>query len=220
MNTEVRSDLAHSYVLVGDALAATGDLAGALEHYRRSLAAREALTAADPAATQRRYEVAVSLQRIGDTLGNPGFPNLGDTAGALESYRTMLMTFEDLSTMQPTNARMRHSLSIGYEKIGDVLAATHDAVGALASYREALAIRDELSLADPTNAAARRDLARIYGDIGDVLVVIGDQTGALESYHTSLAIFEALSTSDPTNMGLHQALVGMQHRLDELSTPP
>ena len=117
-NAQLRLDLARSYVLVGDALVATGDLTGGLAHYRQSLAVREGLAAADPTNGQMRHELAVSYQRLGDTLGNPRFTNLGDTAGALESYRKMLAIFEALVAADPQNTRKRHSLSIGYEKMG------------------------------------------------------------------------------------------------------
>jgi eukaryotic-like serine/threonine-protein kinase len=121
-NVEVRRDLAHSYVLVGDALAATGDQSGALESYRKSLAARELLTAADSANTQRRYEVAVSHQKIGDTLGNPRFPNLGDTAEALESYRKMLAIFEALLTSNSTNMDLHQALTETWHQLDELSA--------------------------------------------------------------------------------------------------
>jgi tetratricopeptide (TPR) repeat protein len=199
-------DLARSYVQVGDTLAAVGDLVDALGSYRRSLAIRQELAAAEPTNAQVRYGMAVSYQRIGDTLGNPSFPNLGDTVGALESYHQMQATFEALSAADPQNVQKRHSLSIGYEKIGDVLAAASDTVGALGNYHVALTIRQALSAADQTNAQLRRDLAVSHRKVGLMLAATGDHAGALESYHQALEIRQALAEVDPTNAAARRDL--------------
>jgi len=202
----VRRDLARSSMWVGDALAATGDVSGALEHYRLALATREGLAAADPTNAQDRHDAAISYQRLGDTLGNPGYPNVGNPLGALASYHKMLATLEALAAEAPTNAAAQHALSIGYEKIGDMLPVLGDTAGALASQRKALAIRQALAAADPTNAQLRRDLAVGYRKVGLMLAATGDEAGALEQYREALAIREALTAADPTNAAARRDL--------------
>jgi serine/threonine protein kinase/tetratricopeptide (TPR) repeat protein len=205
-HTATQRDLAYSHVLVGDALAATGDLAGAVASYRRSLAVRQALAAASPGDARLQHELAVSHQRLGDTLGNPRFPNLGDTAGAVEHYGAMLAIFQALADAEPTSAPLRHSVSIGHEKIGDVMTALAGPARALESYREALAIREALAAAEPTNAQLRRDLAVSHRKVGLALAATGDHTGALESLRQARAIREALAAADPTNAAARRDL--------------
>ena len=119
-SARARSDLSASYLLVGDLLAAKPDLTGALENYRNSLELRKKLVEEQPRDRQARAGLAVAYQRVGDTLGNPGFSNLGDTAGAAENFRLMQSLFEELAAEEPGNVDARHSVGIGYEKLGVV----------------------------------------------------------------------------------------------------
>ena len=205
-----RRDLASSYLGTGDILVAAGDLHGGLEHYRQSMRIREALTAADPAAAAARRNLAVTYQRIGDTLGNPGFPNLGDRSGAREYYQKMQAIFEALAAGERASADDRHSLAIGYEKFGKVLAADGDWAGALDFYRKELAIFQANAAAAPTNARFRRDLAVGYGNVGDALAQRGDPDGALENYRAALQIRTELAAVDPTNAGARRDLAFIQ----------
>ena len=92
----------------------------------------------------------------------------GDPAGALKSYRDDLAITEKLAKRDPTNAGWQRSLSISYEKVGDVLSAQGDLAGALKSYRDDLAIAEKLAKQDPTNPtfATRCKFAQFFGFYG------------------------------------------------------
>ena len=198
-NAPLRRELAYSYSLVGDVLVASGDLTGALARYRQSLETYKTLAAADPTNAPLRRDLAIRYQRIGDTLGNPRFPNLGDPHGALENYRKMQEIFATLVQADPQDVTARHSLSIGYEKIGDMLPIIGDPAGALQNYRAALEIRQALAAADPTNAPFRRDLAVGHRKVGLMLAATGDQASALQSYQAALDLRQELAKVDPHN---------------------
>jgi tetratricopeptide (TPR) repeat protein len=99
----------------------------------------------------------------------------------------------------PGNTLWQRDLSIGDEKVGDVLHAQGDLPGALATYRDSLAIRKALAAKDPGNAGWQRDLSIADEKVGDVLVDQGDLPGALAAYRDSLAIAKALAAKDPGN---------------------
>lgn len=189
-DVEARRELASSYDSMGDMFWVTGDLAKALENYRKSLTLREALVTVDS-----RHDLAASYERIGDTLSKKG-----DLGMALENHRNALAIREQLSSQDPNNAKARRELAVSYGKVGDMLALSGNAPVALENYRKALVIREALAEHDPNNAKVRRELSMSYVNIGDMLWDTGDTTGVLENYRKALAIRQALSTSDPTNV--------------------
>ena len=144
-------------------------------------------------------ELAMAYQKVGDLQGNPYGANLGNTSGALESYRKALRIRQALMATDPMNAEARAELATSHERMADMLWETGDPTAALKSYREALQIREVLSAADPTNAQIRRDLARSYDAISDALAKTGDQAGALAQARKSLALFEALASANPND---------------------
>jgi non-specific serine/threonine protein kinase/serine/threonine-protein kinase len=146
-----------------------------------------------------KRELATAYERVGDVQGNPTSANLGDTAGAVQSYRQALAIREALYAQDSTNVNSRRELASSFEKIGDMLRPTGDLAGALESYRKALPIREALAAADSTNAVARRNLGVVLNRIGDMQVDAADLAGALESYRKALAIFEGLAAADPAN---------------------
>lgn len=72
-NENARRAPGYSYLLVGDALAASDKLTDAISHYQQSLAVRQALAPTSSAGKEDQISLAISHQRLGDTLGNPGF---------------------------------------------------------------------------------------------------------------------------------------------------
>ena len=143
-------------------------------------------------------ELATAYQKMADVQGNPFYANLGDSAGALSSYRKALAIRERLATADPKNAKFHRDLATTYDSVGDMLWATGELAGALDHYRKSLEVRKAL-LKDSTEAEASHDLALSYERIGDTLAKKGDFNAALESHRDALAIREALSNQDPQN---------------------
>ena len=81
---------------VGDVLLAQGDLAGALQAYRESLAIRARLAAADPSNAGWQRDLSVSQEKVGDVLLAQG-----DLAGALQAYRESLAIGARLAAADP-----------------------------------------------------------------------------------------------------------------------
>ncbi len=84
---DVVRDAAVADEKVANVLEASGDLAGALASRERSLAVFQHLAEIDPKNTSAQRSLALSHQHMADLLGQPGGPNLGRTAEALEHYR-------------------------------------------------------------------------------------------------------------------------------------
>ena len=71
-------ELAASYTRVGDLLSATGDTTGALDHRRKALAVMETVAAIAPDDVATIRQLGVAYSKLGNQLGNPNYPNVGD----------------------------------------------------------------------------------------------------------------------------------------------
>jgi eukaryotic-like serine/threonine-protein kinase len=207
-NKQARIDLSASFMAIGDLQVARGDLTAALASYRKAAGLRQELVTSNPSSSIRKA-LAVSYQRIGDTLGNPNFPNLGDVKSALENFRKMQEMFEKLASEAPADSEARHSVAIGFEKMGDVLAGSGDLAGSLKFYRKELAEDQRIVSSDPSNVLFARDLYVPYEKIGMTLVKTGDLTEAVQNYGEALKICERLAAVDPENVGARNDLINV-----------
>ena len=70
-------------------LAATGDTTASLEQHRLALAVMQALAATAPDDPANLRQLGVAHHKVGNVLGNPNYPNVGDSAGALAEMRAV-----------------------------------------------------------------------------------------------------------------------------------
>ena len=183
--------------------------------------------AGDDPSLQR--ELALAYQRVGDVQGNPTNANLGDTAGALTSYRKALAIAESLVTAHPEDAEAQRTLALIYQRLGDLQGWTGDLNGAVESARKSLAFFKTLAESDASNLKARQSLAIAHIKLGDVLgnphfANTGDHAGALEQYHQSLSHWQSLHTADSSDattrryLGLiHERIGTMQQQENKLA---
>lgn len=136
--------------------------------------------AGDDPSLQR--ELAMAYQKVGDVQGYPYTANLGDTAGALQSFRKALAIREALSTQNPADRQLRREWAVNYGLIADTLAKAGDTTGALENIRQAQTHFEALSAQDPANAENHRDLSVSYIKIGGVVAQSGDSSQALKNY--------------------------------------
>jgi serine/threonine protein kinase/predicted negative regulator of RcsB-dependent stress response len=185
---------------------AISDLPGSTR--ARELVVRRAIEYLDSLAQEAgddlslRLEMAKAYEKVGDVQGNPFFNNLGDTAGAVESYKKALAIRESVAASDPADAQAAGDLALSYIKMGDMLSATSDTTGARLNYQKALAINESRAAADPAGIEARRNLAFNYHKLGLSLAGTGDAAGALENHRRALSIRETLASDEPAN---HQA---------------
>ncbi len=190
------ANLAWDYIQLGDLTAAKHELTAALENYRRALKAVQSLPREKSAHKRVRQVLAVSYQRIGDTLGNPGFDNLGDTEGALANFRKMIAVHKDLAAADSARADDYLSVSIGYEKFGDVLDGKGDFSGSLDYFQQALVIRDSLHRAHPNNTHFMRDTGIANWKVAFAHEKLGNMAAAQNNCNRMLMIFRQMYEAD------------------------
>lgn len=151
-NRALQHELADSYEGVGDMHYTVNDLPQGLESYQQAVAIRERIVAEEPSNLDYKYSLAGVLGKRGDISGMEGFPNLGDTAGALESYKRGVSLYEELIAAEPENEKYKSGYATMLNFYGMLQLSTGDAVGSIASGRRSIAIFESLIAANPNNA--------------------------------------------------------------------
>jgi eukaryotic-like serine/threonine-protein kinase len=169
-----------------------------------------------------KQDLAAAYLKVGDVQGRPGFPNLGDTAGALASYRKSLHIRETLPPALTDSVDAQRELATNYDRIGDTLRLSGDAANALVSYRSGLNVRQRLIKNSPANTEIQGDLAKSYERIGDTLAQMGQRQEALEQERQALALNHQVFTAAPGNADAKRSLfigfVKMGDRLRGISS--
>jgi eukaryotic-like serine/threonine-protein kinase len=137
-------------------------------------------------------ELAAAYQKVGDVQGGFREANLGDTAGALASYRKSLAILEAVTAGDPANVEAQRELIRAHGKLGDVLSLSGDRAGSIEQSKQLVAIAERLSTADPTNQAERRNLALAYLDYGFKRADKDHWEGAIADCQKSVTLLESV----------------------------
>jgi non-specific serine/threonine protein kinase/serine/threonine-protein kinase len=167
-------------------------------------------------------ELATAYERVGDVLGYPYAPNLGDSAGALASYRKALRIRESLAASSPNDIKLRRQLAGNYFRIAHALEFTGDLHGALEALRKTLPITEKLA-AGKTDPELTDLFAGSHYFIAVLLSKTGDPAGALENYRQAAARRQPVLQINPSNINLRAHLAadysGMAASLRSLGDP-
>lgn len=166
-------------------------------------------------------ELAAAYKAVGDIQGNSYYQNLGDTTGALASYRKSFAIRERLARENPANAEIQKELAQTFESFGDVIWDTGDLNATLDSFNKAAKIYENLTSADPASVDDKLYLARIYTQVADIKYNDGFQSlqdlpGSLEENKKALEIREKLLAADPENFKITRTLRGSYSHLATL----
>ncbi|HUR82489.1 MAG TPA: serine/threonine-protein kinase [Thermoanaerobaculia bacterium] len=193
---EVRS-LAHSVVYeLHDAIEPLPGSTPARELLvRRALVYLDALAAEAQDNGELQLEVAGAYMKIGDVQGLPYRANLGDTAGALTSYRKGLQIVQQMPESELTADL--------YDRVGICEQRAYRWDEALAAHQRARAIRETLPLTPA--------LAQTWTAIGDCRYIGQHSPTAEQAYEAALAVLAKLPHSPDALMEsgrAHQRLGG------------
>jgi non-specific serine/threonine protein kinase/serine/threonine-protein kinase len=190
----------------------------------RALLVKQALVSLDGLAKEAngdptlQRDLAAAYEKVGNVQGNSYNFNLGDTEGALASYRKSMDIRRRLARDNPTSIELQTELAKGYQGLADMDNTVGELVAAAAGYRSALAIREKLQARSPADQVNRAALADIYNSLGDTQGMdgyanLGDVAGALESYRRSVRLREEILQSNPQEIaykiGLGKSLMNL-----------
>ena len=208
----LQTDIAYSYQKIaevqGDPIFPNlGDLKGALESARKSLAILETLSRDEPENQEVRRLLAGSHQQISDVLSFSG-----DTAGAVEHSGEALKLYESLPG-KASNPKFQSERVTQTYHYANLLKSAGRLDEAETEYRQAVELSRLMIATSTSDPAGKVHLATSLDGLGTVLQDKGDTTGALENRRGGLAIREELARLDPNNAHYRRQLAFSHHNV-------
>jgi len=164
------------------------------------------------AALQR--ELARAYRRVADVQGGSMTANLGDTQGALNSYRKAVRILEGLFAADSGDVRTRRELAAVTSDFGTLLFDTGDVAGSLALARRAWALLEPLGR-DSVDAGLGLDLRKAGDLLGVLLLETGDAAGAARRHRDDLRRLEAAPEAERRRPDVRRSMsVALHHLAD------
>jgi eukaryotic-like serine/threonine-protein kinase len=192
-----RAELSYAHSNLGSLLQAQGDLPGALDRFRRTLAIDETLTAeaeGSPEEGDRRFDLALTHNTVGVVL-----ERMGRLDEAVEHYRADLAIRRALDERDPENRRWREFLGTSHQYLGGLHLARGELGAARRHLEPSRRIFTALVAHDPDNTAWRYKLAWSEIRLGQVQTASGRAGAAREAWERAAREADALTAVDPAS---------------------
>ncbi len=182
----------------------------------RELVVRRALeylgTMAREAGTDRslQREMANAYEKLGEIQGGSS-ANLGDTAGAIASYRAALGIRETLLVEDPTSSTDADALASCLETAAGIIGRAGHAEEAFRLAQRALTIHEGLAKADATSRALRKGLAQAHFVLSNQLYLLNRPRDQIAEIEKARGIFEALAAEEPRDPNARRS-VALTHK--------
>ncbi len=190
---------------------------------KRALEYLDKLSAEAGGDAELQRELATAYEKIGKIQGNSYSLNLGDTDGAMKSYRKSLEMREKLIANDPNNRKLQNELANSYQGVGDMLYTVGKLKEGLTHYEKTAAIRQNLAEAEPNNLEYKQNLAETYTRLGDIKGLegypnLGDTSGSIENYQKAVSLGEQLTKAEPKNNSFKASLAMWRTNLGMLQS--
>lgn len=178
---------------------------------RDSLTYLDGLAKEAPRDPSLQREIALAYVKVGDVQGEPYTPNLGDTQGALVSYRKAEAMLDRLSSGAPGDPELQRSYAVAAIKLSQVHMRSGEWDESLSEARKATAAVEHLNAVDQS-APNRLLLADAYLTLGKALYQgahspsVEAERAGLASFEKAVAIHEELVAADSANVELKRKL--------------
>ena len=148
-------------------------------------------------------ELATAYLRVGNVQGGNNVEYLGDTAGALQSYRKALQIRKSVYATEPGQLQSAVELSESYRSLAAALVESGQSKEALEKIQLARQLAEQSLPSHPDDVVLLRELASDYeieaetvgGDFNSA--DMGDQTRALDTRRKELEVSERLAKLRP-----------------------
>jgi tetratricopeptide (TPR) repeat protein/tRNA A-37 threonylcarbamoyl transferase component Bud32 len=196
-----RRALAMAEARVANALSELGDLDASLAGHRRAAEALEVLARDAPDDQGLRRDLRLVTSWLGNVQGVPSYLNLGDTSGAVRSYRRALAMSDALAAADPLDARARLDALNARWRLASLLADDAPAE-ARALVEEALAGLAALREEAPEAFDLARRHAAVRLTLADVHIAAGRPEPALAVLREARQAAQSLTARAPADIGL------------------
>ena len=156
----------------------------------------EKLVAAREATPELICDAASAYGTLGDELGQPGTPSLGDLDGALAAYRRNVLFYKRVLELDSGNIRARRGLGVVQLKIGNIEIET-DPAQALKDYELAEERFNTLPESKQNGMSSRRMRANLLRKRGMAMRELGEYVRAVPLFDQALTIQRQIAAADP-----------------------
>jgi eukaryotic-like serine/threonine-protein kinase len=150
-------------------------------------------------------ELGTAYEKVGTVQGNPFGGNLGDTQGALESYRKALTIRESLLRNNPGDIDSEVAVARTQRLIAAIIGNRGDPAS-ISQSKQALAAAEQAFHIAPSNPAVLQELQASYYLLAILLDGAGDYEAAAGYLHKELPIAEARLRAVPDDQVLRREL--------------
>jgi serine/threonine protein kinase len=144
-------------------------------------------------------ELALAYLKIGNVQGETYRANLGDSGGALQSYRKSVEILENLVSVNPLNTEYLKNLHEASQSTAFLLVRLQQWKEAEAVGQRLLDIGEKLVILAPDNQDFQNLLARSYQIKGDTAEFSGGDEETIKWYRRSLQEAEKIVARNPTD---------------------
>ncbi|HXM41311.1 MAG TPA: serine/threonine-protein kinase [Bryobacteraceae bacterium] len=162
-------------------------------------------------------ELADAYEKVGDIQGEPGAGNVGNTEGAVQSYRQAVSLRQSLHDAESVDPAIRMAMAAGLVKLANVQARTRDLEGAVSNCRRALSLAEKTLKARSSLPPAMAVLAQAHSVMSLLLLKKNDIRGSIDEAGRSLALRELLAAAAPRDRSAQLALADADRAIGKLT---
>src|SRR4029079_2241982 len=166
------------------------------------------LDAEGPNDPSLQRDLAAAYQKVGDVQGLGGGANLGDSAGALKSYRSAQAILETLTTSGVASPLDREELAWCHLRLSKLFILRKELAEALREGRKSMEIRETLLRSSAAVPRLPIRIAEVRRHIGLILHLMGDKAGALAELARAEETFETALRTDPSDLDAGKGKAG------------
>jgi serine/threonine protein kinase/tryptophan 2,3-dioxygenase len=180
----------------------------------REMLVRDALQYLDALASEAgndvelKKELALAYHKLGDVQGKAYSANIGDSEGALNSYRKAIGLFEEVVAAAPEDVGAKENLIKAYDSLALLMTRTGSDPREI--FQKALLLNEELLKIEPENSARRVQMVELQIRTGDLATGLENN---LKEHLKALALAEELVAQDALSPEKMRALVRVSQRI-------
>lgn len=183
---------------------------------RTALEYLDALAADAVGDTSLQRDLAMAYEKVADVQGGFRSANLGNRAGAIESYGKALAIRTALLDADPGNRELLRELVRNYGKLSDVSLDDGDPEAALDYSERGMALAEQLALGANATVGDRRNLASAWLNLGYQLALMQQVRRGLPLMRRAAQLYEELAAGSEETASARRYLALAYQRIGEI----
>lgn len=194
-DTHLRADLAANASAIATVQKYFNNLPDARRNLEITVAQWDQLIELEPANVPFQRNRMLAYSHLGDLLGNPNYPNLGDTAAAQLAFSKMLAAAKNLYASNPGDQGSTIDYGMALGRVASIPIGDPDA--RIAMFQQSAQLLETAIRRDPADKAVPQHLAGYHEAEGDLFASLGRLPQARLAWRAALAVLDRSKTPLP-----------------------